>query len=79
VTTGMQSCVISSPDNDAFTSANANNLSINGVVQTPVLTTPMTAVLTCQSTTGTTMQAIAPITVSGVTSTSTITTSSASD
>jgi hypothetical protein len=39
----------------------------------------MTAVLTCQSTTGGTMQAIAPISVGGVMSTSTATTTSASD
>ena len=74
VTSGMQSCVVSSPDNSAFTSANALNLSINGIVQTPILTAPMTAVLTCQSTTGVTMRARAPISVGGVVSTSTATT-----
>jgi hypothetical protein len=66
VTGGMQSCVISSPQNSAFTSANVNDTSVSGTAQTPPLTAPMTAVLTCQTSSGGTMQASAPIAVGGV-------------
>ncbi len=75
VTSGMQSCVISSPNNSAFTSANASNTSANGVAVTPVLTSSMTAVLSCQTAAGGTMQASTLITVGTATSTSSTTTS----
>lgn len=52
VTSGMQSCTIASPDNPAFTLANANNSSINGVAQTGALTAPLTIALTCQTLAG---------------------------
>ena len=63
VTSGMQSCVVSSPDSASFTSANANNQSINGVATTSALTAPMTVVLTCQTVNGGTKNATASLTI----------------
>jgi hypothetical protein len=47
VTSGMQSCVISSPDNVAFTMQNASSTNVNGVAITPPLTSTTRIQLTC--------------------------------
>jgi hypothetical protein len=57
VTAGMRSCVVSSPDSAAFTDANKNNTSINGVAQTPAINSPMTIRITCETLGGATKAA----------------------
>lgn len=47
VTTGMQSCVISSPDSQQFTAQNATNNSVNGVAITPALASSASFILNC--------------------------------
>lgn len=47
VTSGMQSCVVSSPSQSGFTSENASNASPSGVAKTPPLTEDTQFVLTC--------------------------------
>ena len=49
VTTGMKSCVISSPNLPEFTAANVSNTSANGVATTPPLTTTANFLLHCQT------------------------------
>ena len=82
VTSGMQSCTVSSPDTPAFTAANAGNTSVNGVATTPALTAPMTVDLDCQTLGGGTDDATTQVTVGGVAgtnTTSTVTASSTAD
>lgn len=47
VTSGMQSCVISSPELPDFTAANANNTSPSGMASTTPLSTPVHILLHC--------------------------------
>ena len=47
VTSGMQSCVISSPDLPSFTEQNKNATNVNGTVTTPALSSGATFVLKC--------------------------------
>jgi hypothetical protein len=49
VTSGMQSCVISSPQDSAFTQQNANKTNVNGVAQTDPITQSTEFDLTCQT------------------------------
>ncbi len=49
VSTGMQSCVISSPQSSAFTAANAGQTATSGTAETPPLTASMTMVLRCET------------------------------
>ncbi len=81
VTSGMQSCTVSSPDTPAFTAANASNTSVNGVATTPDLTAPMTVDLVCQTLGGGTSDATTQVTVGGSagTSTAAVTASSSAD
>ncbi|HTR18504.1 MAG TPA: hypothetical protein VMH91_00795 [Candidatus Paceibacterota bacterium] len=69
VTAGMQACVISSPQDAAFTASNANNQSVNGVAQTDGITGPTEFDLTCTTLGGQTR--IASTTVSVGTASST--------
>jgi hypothetical protein len=57
VTSGMQSCVISSPDLPQFTNQHAGNTSVNGTAQTPPLSTGATFVLKCTTIGGGTREA----------------------
>ena len=57
VTSGMKSCVISSPDLSDFTSQNANNTSVNGTAITPPLSSTSVFVLNCNTAGGSTRQA----------------------
>ncbi len=47
VTTGMQSCVVSSPEMNDFTEKNATRKSVNAVVVTPPITSDVNVVLDC--------------------------------
>lgn len=49
VTSGMQSCVVSSPEQSDFTVRNENNTSINGVASSSPITVVTHFVLTCQT------------------------------
>ena len=64
-TSGMKACVISSPQDTAFASLNANNTSINGMAPTSAITQKTDYVLTCTTLGGATK--IATTTVSIVT------------
>ena len=57
VTSGMKSCVISSPDLPDFTSQNASNTSVNGTATTPPLTSAANFVLKCVTLGGGTREA----------------------
>jgi hypothetical protein len=57
VTSGMKSCIISSPDSSSFTSQNAGNTSVNGTAVTPALSSTSRFVLDCQTLGGGTRQA----------------------
>ena len=57
VTSGMKSCVISSPDLSDFTSQNTNNTSVNGTAVTPPLSSTAVFVLNCNTAGGSTRQA----------------------
>ena len=63
VTSGMQSCVISSPDLPDFTAQNANHTSVNGVAVTPSLTVSARMLLSCKTLAGGTRQATTTVTV----------------
>ncbi len=49
VTSGMRSCVVSSPDSTAFTTQNSSNTSTSGTAETPGITTAMNVVLRCET------------------------------
>ncbi|MBI5003826.1 hypothetical protein HZC00_01905 [Candidatus Kaiserbacteria bacterium] len=49
VTSGMQSCVVSSPDNAIFTAQNASSTNVNGVAVTPHLTATTHIQLNCRT------------------------------
>ncbi len=67
ITSGMQSCVISSPDIPAFTTQNAGNTNVNGTATTPPLTKTATTsyafVLHCVTVGGGTRDASTTVTV----------------
>jgi len=79
VTSGMQSCVVSSPQMPGFTTQNANNKNVNGVATTSPLTRNTTVVLTCQTIGGSTKAASTTIVVGNSTSTSVMAVSSTID
>jgi hypothetical protein len=49
ITSGMRSCVISSPDRADFTERNAANTSVSGTVTTPPITQDTRFLLTCET------------------------------
>ena len=64
ITTGMQSCVISSPDQFSFTQANANTTNVNGAATTQPITAAATRfVLDCVTNGYGTRQATTSVTV----------------
>jgi hypothetical protein len=69
VTAGMQSCVISSPDDATFTTANASSTRVSGVATTDPITGPTNFTLTCQTLGGQTKSATTQVTVGSATST----------
>ena len=84
VTSGMQSCTISSPDSQSFTAANASDTSVNGVATTTLLTSSMRVVLNCQTFAGGTRSATTMINVgvggpTSATSTASVSVSSDAD
>ena len=64
VTSGMQSCVISSPTLPDFTTQNATNTSVTGAVVSPMLSTTTSFVLGCTTVGGSTRQATTTVIVS---------------
>lgn len=63
VTTGMNTCVISSPTDAAFTSSNAYNTSVNGSVITPALASTTEFDLNCTTDGGVAKAASTTVTV----------------
>lgn len=63
VTSGMNSCTISSPTNTAFTTAHEDNTSTSGSAKTGNLTTNTEFVLTCETEGGVTKTATTTVTV----------------
>ncbi|MBI2613141.1 hypothetical protein HYW59_05065 [Candidatus Kaiserbacteria bacterium] len=63
VTVGMQSCLISSPAQPAFTAEHANNTSVSGTARTPPLATSTPFVLTCKTAGGDTKAATTTVNV----------------
>lgn len=64
VTSGMQSCVISSPTLSDFTTRNATNTSVSGAAITPPLATTTDFVLGCTTVGGSARQATTTVVVS---------------
>jgi hypothetical protein len=86
ITTSMKSCVVSSPEDAAFTAANASNTSVNGMASTSLLTTPEHIVLDCVTLGGGTREATTTVNIVGQpdistqnTTTSTVTVQSSAD
>ena len=69
VTAGMQSCVVSSPQDQTFTQANAGDKNVNGVAQTDAITQSTEFLLTCQTLGGEAKSASTTVTVVASTST----------
>jgi hypothetical protein len=65
LTSGMQKCVVSSPDMPDFTAANASNTSVNGMATTSPLTDPARILLTCTTIGGATKSATTTVSVVG--------------
>lgn len=63
VTSGMQSCVVSSPDSPLFTTQNAGKTATTGSAQTPPIAAPMRINLTCQTVGGGTRTASTTVTL----------------
>lgn len=63
ITTGMKSCVMSSPNDAAFTSQNSSNTSVNGTAQTLPATSTQQYILNCQTFSGGTKSASTTVTV----------------
>jgi hypothetical protein len=63
LTTGMQSCIISSPDSQQFTAENATNKSISGAAVTPPLNSSANFVLSCTTLGGSAKQATTTVQV----------------
>jgi hypothetical protein len=64
ITSGMQSCIVSSPDQGDFTTRNAPNTSANGTALTSPVTGDAGFVLTCQTFAGSIRQATTTVTTS---------------
>jgi hypothetical protein len=79
ITTGMQSCVVSSPDQSSFTAANAYNTSVNGSVTTSPITQNSTFLLQCQTQGGGTQEASTTIAIGTATSTGAVSINSTAD
>lgn len=79
VTSGMSSCIVSSPQMPGFTQQNANNTSVNGVATTSPITRDTTVVLTCQTLGGGTKAASTTITVGSATSSAPLSVASSID
>ncbi|HEY4488710.1 MAG TPA: hypothetical protein VJB97_04285, partial [Candidatus Paceibacterota bacterium] len=62
-TTGMESCVVSSPHMPEFTTRNAGNTSVNGVAETSPITFPVRVDLECTTQGGATRTVQTNITV----------------
>ncbi|MEK7601156.1 MAG: hypothetical protein AAB480_01315 [Patescibacteria group bacterium] len=65
ITSGMQSCVVSSPEDGAFTAENATNTSVNGMASTSPLTSPIHILLHCVTIGGGTRDATTTVSVVG--------------
>ncbi|MCE9541818.1 hypothetical protein K8R03_04675 [Candidatus Kaiserbacteria bacterium] len=76
-TSGMSSCVVSSPDSSVFTSRNANATSTTGAATTTPVTADMRVVLTCTTLGGNTKRATTTVNVSQ--NTGSVTVSSSAD
>lgn len=63
ITTGMRSCVISSPDQSDFTSQNSSNTSVNGTAETAAITGDSSFLLRCVTLAGGTRDATTVITL----------------
>ena len=63
ITSGMQSCVVSSPDDSSFTSRNSSNTSVNGTATTSPVTTSTGYLLHCQTIGGGTRDATTTLSV----------------
>lgn len=63
VTAGIESCVVSSPDNKAFTDENAGTAKKSSVAQTPALSQTTSFVLDCTTLAGSEKQATTTVTV----------------
>jgi hypothetical protein len=63
VTAGIESCIVSSPDNQAFTTENANKPKKSGVAQTPTLSQNTSFVLNCTTLAGGTKQATTTVSI----------------
>lgn len=68
VTSGMQSCIVSSPQMPAFTTQNASSTVVNGSATTSPITVDTTVVLTCETIGGATKAASTTITIATSTS-----------
>ncbi len=85
VTSGMQSCVISSPDLPAFTAQNAGNTIVSGTATTPPLSSAARFLLHCITVGGGTRDATTTVSIIGIpdtfngSSTSSVTVSSTID
>lgn len=66
ITSGMKSCVVSSPDLPDFTAKNASNTSVNGMATTSALTAPALIQLSCTTLGGATKSATTTVSVVGV-------------
>lgn len=74
ITSGMQSCTISSPQMPGFTTQHANNKSVNGSATTSPVSRDTTVVLTCTTVAGGTKAASTTITI-GTSTTMTVSSS----
>lgn len=64
VSTGMRSCVVSSPDLSVFTADNALKTNVNGVATTPALTSATRFLLHCMTQGGSTRDATSTVSIS---------------
>lgn len=64
ITTGMQSCVVSSPDDSSFTSRNSSNTSVAGAATTSPITAAIGYLLHCQTVGGGTRDATTTVSTS---------------
>jgi hypothetical protein len=63
ITSGMSTCVVSSPDLPAFTTTNASNTSVNGMAITPPITANAGILLHCVTVGGSTRDATTTVLV----------------
>jgi len=63
VTSGMQACVVSSPDLPAFTSENATRTNVNGTTLTPTLTNEARFLLRCTTLGGSVREATTTVSI----------------